>query len=59
MTDVSMSYRREQSSLGIQPLVFQINKVSMVCVGLSSMDSEQAFGLRRNDDNCEVLWANA
>ena len=51
----SMSYRREQSSLGIQPLVFQTNKVSMMCVGLSGMDSGQTFGLRRNDDNCEVV----
>ena len=51
----SMSYRREQSSLGIQPLVFQTNKVSMMCVGLSGMDSGQTYSLRRNDDNCEVV----
>ena len=51
----SMSYRREQSSLGIQPLVFQTNKVSMMCAGPSGMDSGQAFGLRRNDDTCEVV----
>ena len=51
----SMSYRREQSSLGIQPLGFQTNKISMMCAGLSGMDFGQTFGLRRNDDSCEVV----